>query len=186
MTRKLTMGRDSWVQAAVAAFRRGGRGAVRIDALAKEAGITRGSFYHHFKDRAELLQAVLGAWESETRDGIRNARLEDAPGDRLRAFFRRAQETEADYPPDVEILAWAREDPAVAKLAKKVERRRLDFIRRELIRAGVESGEARRRAEFAYLATQGWVFQAGYGARRSRTRTAFTADLFDLILRDVG
>jgi len=186
MARKISMGREGWVQAAIAAFRRGGRGAVRIDALAKAADITRGSFYHHFRDRAELLDAVLNSWEQETREIIREARREDSPAERLGAFFRRAQETADEHPPDVEILAWAREDQRVAALARKVERRRLTFIRKELESAGLDRVEARRRAEFAYLATQGWVSQVGYGARKPSTRASFTADLFDLILQDLG
>jgi AcrR family transcriptional regulator len=180
------MGREDWVRAAITAFRQGGRGAVRVDVLARAAGITRGSFYHHFRDRAELLDAILEAWEQETRDVIRQARREASPAERLRAFFRRAQQTEQEFPPDVEILAWAREDADVAALARKVERRRMNFIRRELENAGLSGAEARRRAEVAYLATQGWVFQAGYGARTSASRTAFTADLFDLLLRHIN
>lgn len=186
MARRASMGHGDWVRAAIAAFRCGGRGAVRVEALAKAAGITRGSFYHHFRDRAELLDAVLDSWEQETEEIIREARRATTPAERLSAFFRRAQETEHEHPPDVEILAWAREDARVAALARKVERRRMTFIRRELERAGLDRAEARRRAEFAYLATQGWVFQVGYGARKPSTRAAFTADLFELILQDVG
>lgn len=181
-----SMTREDWVRAAVAAFRRGGRGAVRVDALAKEAGITRGSFYHHFRDRAELLEAVLETWEAETDDIIREARRQESPRDRLRMFFRRAQETEQEYPPDVEILAWAREDADVAARAQAVEARRVDFLRDELKRAGLRPSEAKRRAEIAYLASQGWVLQAGYGARERATRAPFTADLFDLLLEDVA
>lgn len=185
VTTRPSMTRQDWVQAAVAAFRRGGRGAVRVEALAKEAGITRGSFYHHFRDRAELLEAILESWEAETERIIREADREESPGQRLRAFFRRAQEVEHDYPPDVEILAWAREDADVAERARVVEGRRVRFLREELERAGLSPSEARRRAEIAYLATQGWVLQAGYGARERSSRGPFTADLFDLLLEDV-
>lgn len=174
--------RDDWTRAAIGAFRNGGRDAVRVEVLAKELGVTKGSFYWHFRNRAELLETILAAWELETERGIRAASEEPTPVERLRAFFRRVSETERDYPPDVEILAWAREEPRVAELAKRVEGRRLDFIRENLLAAGLEAGEAARRAEIAYLASQGWVFQAGYGARASETRAPFTADVFDLLL----
>lgn len=185
MPRAASMAREDWIRAAIRAFRSGGRGAVRVDVLAKESGISRGSFYHHFADRAELLDAVLDAWEEETAVMIRDAREESTPADRLRALFRRAQEISPDYPPDVEVLAWAREDEAVAERARGVEAGRLEFIREQLEAAGLEPGEARRRAEIAYLATQGWVLQVGYGAREGSTRAAFTSDLFDLLLRDI-
>lgn len=174
--------REDWIRAAIAAFRNGGRDAVRVEVLAQELGVTKGSFYWHFRNRAKLLEEILSAWERETERGIAAARDEPTPVARLRAFFRRVSETEEDYPPDVEILAWAREDPRVAELAERVEGRRLRFIRENLLAAGLEPGEAARRAEIAYLASQGWVFQAGYGARASETRAPFTDDVFDLLL----
>ena len=176
------LSRDDWIGAAIHAFRNGGRDAVRVEVLAEELGVTKGSFYWHFRNRAELLEGILAAWEQETERGIEAASEEETPLERLRAFFRRVSETEQDYPPDVEILAWAREEPRVADVAKRVEGRRLAFVHENLLAAGLEPKEAGRRAEIAYLASQGWVFQAGYGARASETRTPFTADVFDLLL----
>lgn len=174
--------REDWTRAAIRAFRHGGRDAVRVEVLARELGVTKGSFYWHFSNRADLLEEILAAWQEETERGIAAASEKETPVERLRAFFRRVAETEEQYPPDVEILAWAREEPRVAELAKRVEGRRLAFIHRNLLAAGLEPREAERRAEIAYLASQGWVFQAGYGARASTTRAPFTADVFDLLL----
>ena len=39
-----------------------GIGALSVDALARRLEITRGSFYHHFKSRRELLDAILEDW----------------------------------------------------------------------------------------------------------------------------
>ena len=179
---RVPRGRDDWTGAAIRAFRHGGREAVRVEVLAGDLGVTKGSFYWHFRNRDELLEEILAAWEQETERGIAAASEEKAPIERLRAFFRRVAETEEDYPPDVEILAWAREELRVAELAKRVEGRRLAFIHENLLAAGLEPKEATRRAEIAYLASQGWVFQAGYGARASESRVPFTADVFDLLL----
>lgn len=174
--------REDWTRAAIRRFRRGGRDAVRVEVLAADLDVTKGSFYWHYRNRAELLDEILAAWEEETERGIAAASEEESPAARLRAFFRHVSETEREYPPDVEILAWAREEPRVAALAKRVEGRRLAFIRQNLAATGLEPGEARRRAEIAYLASQGWVFQAGYGARARETRAPFTANVFDLLL----
>ncbi len=181
MPRTITS-RADWIQAAIRAMRQGGVAAIRVEALAKDLGITKGSFYWHFADHAELLAEVLNAWEEETRSYIAEASEREGPAERLQAFFRLASERAGNYPPDVEMLAWARWDDEVAALARKVEGRRLAFIGRELERAGVEGAEARRRARIAYLATQGWIAQAGYGARPTPRLADFTADLFDLLL----
>jgi AcrR family transcriptional regulator len=50
--------RDRLIDAAVRIFSRPGAGLISIEAIAAEAGLTKGAFYHHFADRAELLRAV--------------------------------------------------------------------------------------------------------------------------------
>jgi AcrR family transcriptional regulator len=50
--------RDRLVDAAVRLFSRPGSGLISIEAIAAEAGLTKGAVYHHFADRAELLRAV--------------------------------------------------------------------------------------------------------------------------------
>jgi AcrR family transcriptional regulator len=50
--------RDRLIDAAVRLLSRPGGGQISIEAIAAEAGLTKGAFYHHFTDRAELLTAV--------------------------------------------------------------------------------------------------------------------------------
>jgi AcrR family transcriptional regulator len=50
--------RDRLVDAAVRLFARPGAGQISIETISAEAGLTKGAFYHHFADRAELLRAV--------------------------------------------------------------------------------------------------------------------------------
>ena len=50
------------MDAAFDALANGGIDAVRVDPLAKKLGVTRGSFYWHFKDRAALHTAMLKDW----------------------------------------------------------------------------------------------------------------------------
>ena len=50
--------RDRLIDAAVRLLSRPGAGLPSIEAIAAEAGMTKGAVYHHFEDRAELLRAV--------------------------------------------------------------------------------------------------------------------------------
>jgi TetR/AcrR family acrAB operon transcriptional repressor len=50
--------RDRLVDAAVRLFSRPGSGLISIEAIAAEAGMTKGAVYHHFADRAALLREV--------------------------------------------------------------------------------------------------------------------------------
>jgi len=51
-------GADRLIDAAVRILSRPGGGFVSIEAISADAGLTKGAFYHHFADRAELLRAV--------------------------------------------------------------------------------------------------------------------------------
>ena len=59
---KQRLNRQDWVDAALNLLIEGGIGAVSVDQLASRLNITRGSFYHHFTDRNELLRVLLDYW----------------------------------------------------------------------------------------------------------------------------
>ena len=60
--------REDWLRAARLALLRGGVEAVRVEKLARDLDVTKGSFYWHFKDRDELLDLLLREWESEVQE----------------------------------------------------------------------------------------------------------------------
>ena len=57
--------RAQWLSAGLEALRKGGVAAVRVERLAADVGVTKGSFYHHFRDRGALVSVVavlFAAW----------------------------------------------------------------------------------------------------------------------------
>jgi len=56
------LGRADWVEAAWELLGKGSLDQVRVDTLAKHLDVTRGSFYWHFKDRGDLIEAILERW----------------------------------------------------------------------------------------------------------------------------
>jgi AcrR family transcriptional regulator len=50
--------RERLIEGAIRIMSRPGGGVASIEAIAAEAGMTKGAFYHHFADRGELLRAV--------------------------------------------------------------------------------------------------------------------------------
>src|SRR6516225_2425226 len=59
------LGPAEWIEAALARLGQGGINEVRVELLAKELNVTKGSFYWHFRDRGDLLEQLLDSW----RDG---------------------------------------------------------------------------------------------------------------------
>lgn len=177
--------RQDWIGAAVAALRHGGVDAVRVEPLARGLGVTKGSFYWHFADRAELLEAVLALWEQETVALVAEASRGETPAERLQQFFRLAAANES-YPPDAAIFAWAASDALVARRAEATEARRIEFLRRQLRASGLDEDEAARRADAAYLASLGWIERAGRVTGMEQDLDALMEFLLGLLVGQVA
>ncbi|MGA6960157.1 MAG: helix-turn-helix domain-containing protein, partial [Candidatus Acidiferrales bacterium] len=61
---------DDWVRAAFARLSTEGIESVRIELLARDLGVSKGSFYWHFQDREELLAKMLDRWESDETEWL--------------------------------------------------------------------------------------------------------------------
>ncbi len=146
---KKLLRREDWTGAALEALAGGGVSAVAVDRLAKTLGVTRGSFYWHFTDRGELIDAALEQWERENTTAlIPDAETIEDPIERLRFLFREVYEQEVDI---VEIaLATGADEPLVAPVFARVTEQRLDFLRRIFTDLGLPGDEADDRAWLAY------------------------------------
>ncbi|MBA3264624.1 MAG: TetR/AcrR family transcriptional regulator [Thermoleophilaceae bacterium] len=146
---KRLLNRQDWTRAALDSLAEGGVAGVAIDRLAKQLGASRGSFYWHFRDRRELIDAALEQWEREdTTELIPDAEAISDPVERLRYVFREVYERPAD---EIEIaLAAAADDPLVASAFARVTHARLQFLRRIFVELGLEDHEADDRAWLAY------------------------------------
>jgi TetR/AcrR family transcriptional repressor of nem operon len=71
-----------------------GYAATRIEDICAEAGLTKGSFFHHFKSKEELALAAVAHWDAHTTGFFANAPYHEPadPLDRLIAYvdFRKA------------------------------------------------------------------------------------------------
>lgn len=123
--------RSKWIEEGLRALAGGGPDAVRIDPLAKALGVTRGGFYWHFENRAALLEEMLDAWERTSIDEAIE-RVEGEGGDareKLRHLFSLAASSRDLLTIDLAVRDWARRDEAVAKRLRRVDNRRMDYMR---------------------------------------------------------
>jgi AcrR family transcriptional regulator len=144
--------RSAWIEEGLRALAAGGPDAVRIDSLAKALGVTRGGFYWHFKDRGALLDALLDTWERRSTDEVLE-RVEREGGD-PRDKVRRAGMLTFSHdllPIDLAIRDWARRDRAVAQRLRRVDNRRIAYLRALIgtFVADPEDVEARSMLAFA-------------------------------------
>jgi AcrR family transcriptional regulator len=123
--------RTTWIEEGLRALGVGGPDAVRIEKLAQALGVTKGGFYWHFDDRRALLEEMLDAWERVVIDQVIE-RVEGKGGDaraRLRRLFALASSSDDLLKMELAIRDWARRDKAVAKRLRRVDNRRMDYMR---------------------------------------------------------
>ena len=122
--------REAWVDAGLSALADGGSDAVRVDVLAQKLGVTRGGFYHQFDGRQTLLDAILDAWETRSTDEVLD-RVEREGGDARTKVTKAGLLTFSDelLPVDLAVRDWARRDTAVAERLRRVDNRRMDYLR---------------------------------------------------------
>ena len=128
--------RSSWIDEGLRALAAGGPDAVRIESLAQALGVTKGGFYWQFEDRRALLEEMLDTWERVSVDEVIE-RIEDEGGNareklrRLSAIASSTNEALRIDPLsiDLAIRDWARREQAVAKRLRRVDNRRMDYMR---------------------------------------------------------
>lgn len=148
--------KPQWLSAGLEALRTGGVGAVRVERLAGNLDITKGSFYHHFRDRGALLDALIDYWSREMTDAeferiqtLRGGDAKVALRARLVALAEDVLEKGMGrYDPA--IRAWAREDRKVAAAVAQVDRRRVKALAGFFEEGGFGAAEARTRARTFY------------------------------------
>jgi len=148
--------RQDWIEAGMQMLARQGVDGVRVDVLARRLGVTKGSFYWHFEDRAKFLDAMIDAWEMQTEQLLGRA-AEKPPGlGRVRQLLQVVSESFGSLP-DAAVFAWGLRDPVIAKRVAAVDKKRMDFQIQAALDSGVSRSQAERVITFGYLAYCGWV-----------------------------
>ena len=170
--------RSSWIEEGLRALAAGGPDAVRIEPLAKALGVTRGGFYWHFEDRGALLEEMLDTWERRSIDEVLE-RVEREGGD-PRDKVRRAgilTFSGALLPIDLAIRDWSRRDEAVAARLRRVDNRRMEYLRSLIGTFTRDPDDVEARSLLAFsLAIGNHFIAADHGARSRR-------DVLDLAIR---
>lgn len=158
---KPKLGRSDWVLAALRALVKGGIGAVKVEALARDIGATKGSFYWHFKDLPELHQVMLELWEEIGTRRITATVMASGLDPRgqlmLLAEMVSVQPGAAVGGIEIEpaLRDWGRNDPRARSVLERVDRQRLEDLTGFLRAAGVDEGELLPKAQLIYAAVIG-------------------------------
>ena len=170
--------RIRWIEEGLRALAAGGPDAVRVEALAQALGVTKGGFYGHFADRNALLDEMLDAWERMSTDEVLE-RVERHGGD-VRARLRLAGALTFSgelLPVDLAIRDWSRRDQVVAERLRRVDNRRMDYLRLLFGAICADEDEVEARSTLAFSLVIGNHFMAADHGVRSH------ADALELAVR---
>lgn len=160
--------KDDWADAALVVIGESGIEAVAVEPIAVMLGVTKGSFYWHFRTRSELVDAALLRWEQRaTADIIALLAPIEDPIERLRALFDIAfLDTVEDRIEDAILRAIS--NPSVDAAVDRVNAQRLEFLVGALRELGHSPAASRHRARIAYAAL------LGHRRLQSSSRTRLT------------
>src|SRR5262245_27138898 len=161
--------RAEWIEEGLRALAAGGPDAVRIESLAQALGVTKGGFYWHFDDRGALLDEMLDTWERASTDDVLE-RVESEGGDARRKVRRAGALTFSRRltPIDLAVRDWARRDETVADRLRRVDNRRMEYLRSQFATLCSDPADVEARSMLAFSLAIGNHFIAADHGERSR------------------
>ncbi|MDP9862421.1 MULTISPECIES: TetR/AcrR family transcriptional regulator [Streptosporangium] len=146
--------RHDWLEEGLGVLGEEGAPALTVELLCGRLGLTKGSFYHHFKGMAgfktELLRHFAAQHTTRYIDAVEHtggsvrARL-----DRLLELVLADEKGSGD--PEPAIRAWALQDTEVRATQELVDRLRIDYLRSLWHEAGGAEADALPMARMLYL-----------------------------------
>jgi len=152
---KNSLGRSEWLLEAIQVLGEQGIESVRVEPIAKRLGVTKGSFYHHFADRDDLLTSVLDRWHQQATLLVIEIvnQFSRRPEDRIRHLLGLVVDPnsrETFRLVDVGIRDWARRDRRALSMLESIDRERIAYIAGRLTALGCEASDAELRGFLIY------------------------------------
>ncbi len=143
----VTVRRD-WLEEGMAILEELGAEALTIETLTNRLSVTKGSFYHHFKNYQDFKEHLLAFYEEERT--LQIIRLAERETSRQAKLERVMQTTLQPSQLDVAMRAWALQDVFVRDYQQRIDQRRLTYLE-ELISARIgDHSYAARMARLFY------------------------------------
>jgi AcrR family transcriptional regulator len=182
MSKKLKgrgVSRLQWLDAGLDALTRFPVSGIRIEKLARSLGITKAGFYWHFKNREDYIAQLLEHWLHKVTKAIAKNPdiLAMEPKERLIATAEIIHDNDlARAEPSIQLLAT--QDKAIAKVVRKANKIRLEYISNTLEEMGFKGDDLAMRA-MLFVAYHSWettVFH-DISSKRRRELIARRVDL---------
>ncbi|MRG68122.1 TetR family transcriptional regulator [Rhizobium pusense] len=151
---------EGWLEAAYESLLESGVDSVKILPLAKKLNLSRTSFYWFFKDREELLAALLSRWRDKNTGSIlrqSEAYAETLAEAMLNVFDCWLDPSLFDSKFEFAVRSWALQSDDILAEVRKADTVRMEALSRMFVRFGHPENTADVRARTTYLVQIGYI-----------------------------
>jgi AcrR family transcriptional regulator len=151
--------REDWLAMARDTLVRDGAEQVKILTLADRMQVSRSSFYWYFRNRDDILQALLEDWEARNTASITSqcARPSETITEAVCNFFRCFLDpSQFDKGLDFAVREWSRRDEALRARVDAADAARLTAVTAMFARHGYSATDADARARILYFMQLGY------------------------------
>ena len=151
---------EGWLEAAYEALLESGVESVKILPLAKRLNLSRTSFYWFFRDREELLGALITRWREKNTGNLvkqSEAYAETLAEAMLNVFDCWVDTALFDAQFEFAVRSWALQSPDILAEVQAADQTRMEAIARMFQRFGHDAGAADVRARTTYLVQIGYI-----------------------------
>ena len=143
--------REDWIKAGIAVLKAKGISEVKVEALARNLGVTKGGFYGYFLNREVFQQAMLDYWAEKFTSRIIETvgTLEGNLTEKLKKLLSLVDDKKYDAL-EISMFAWAQKDQKAEKVVMRVVKERLLFVTNLFLEGGFSRNEAANRAHLVH------------------------------------
>jgi AcrR family transcriptional regulator len=142
-------GKKKWLDAGVELLGQAGAAHLTIEGMTALLDVTKGSFYHHFRNMRDFEEQLVAYW-AEPYLATAGVFPEDARARLALLDTLMADTFAAITAPEVAIRAWAQQDDMVRAYVNRVDTARRDFVRAVLRPFAADDAEARLMADMLF------------------------------------
>ncbi len=183
------LSRDDWLDAAFSAVVEGGFDTIRVLVIADTLGVTRGSFYWHFADHAELVAALIDRWREQEIAIDRRLQLESTDDPKadleklLEAALAHAGTDLENMRFELALRGRGRRDADVARMLIDVDQARMNLFEQKFLRLTGNVTVAEELATLFYLAIVGSYQALSRPSNSSRIKDRLTGIISNYLIR---
>lgn len=141
--------KEDWLGEGLKILQEFAQNKIRILYLCERLGVTRGSFYHHFKSIDEFISELLKKWENDNTLMLIEVSSQEVSGkEQLKKLGEMTMSSNKAV--EVAIRSWSLYNSVVKEYLDKVDKIRLAYLVTIFKQAGLPQEVAEKRAQVDY------------------------------------